>query len=240
MSHYNLTYRPFGDAAILIEWPNRIDTEISKDIISFEKSIGTSPQIVDKIIGYNSLTIRYYSPIENVEREMNTLKTRYSQRRKKEDTKKRLWKIPVCYDVKFGLDLEEMALKKKCAIETIIKRHTASHYRVYFIGFQPGFLYLGGLDEYLYMPRKASPRLCVAKGSVGIGAAQTGIYPQNSAGGWNIIGKSPVNFFDTTKAHPCFAKAGDYIQFYSIDIETFYSIENEVINKTYSLKSRQI
>ena len=133
--------------------------------------------------------------------------------------------------------LGEMAAKKHCTVEDIIALHTGVSYLIYFIGFLPGFLYLGGLHATLHTPRIATPRIRVAKGSVGIGGAQTGVYPQNSSGGWNIIGKSPVNFFNTNNVAPIFAKPGDRIQFIPITLATFYEVEKEVANKTYTLKS---
>ena len=118
----------------------------------------------------------------------------------------------------------------------IIRLHTETDYIVYFIGFQPGFLYIGGLHQNLHVPRKSNPRVRVDKGSVGIGGAQTGVYPQNSSGGWNIIGKSPLNFFNMKATNPCFAKSGDRIQFVAVDIHTFYQIEREVINQEFIIK----
>ena len=151
-----------------------------------------------------------------------------------------LWEIPVCYDASFGLDLEEIANKKKCSVADIVRLHTKTDYLVYFIGFQPGFLYLGGLHQNLHVPRKSNPRVRVDKGSVGIGSAQTGIYPQNSSGGWNIIGKSPLNFFNMKASNPCFAKPGDRIQFVSVDLHTFYQIEKEVANQKFRIKNSEL
>ena len=151
-----------------------------------------------------------------------------------------LWEIPVCYDASFGIDLEEIANKKKCSVADIIRLHTETDYLVYFIGFQPGFLYLGGLHQNLHVPRKSNPRVRVDKGSVGIGGAQTGVYPQNSSGGWNIIGKSPLNFFNMKATNPCFAKPGDRIQFVAVDIHTFYEIEREVIKQEFIIKKRPL
>ena len=114
--------------------------------------------------------------------------------------------------------------------------HTSSQYLVYFLGFQPGFLYLGGLDSRLHNPRRSNPRLRVDRGAVAIGGEQTGIYPQDSPGGWNIIGKSPVDFFDVSKSRPCFAKAGDYVQFKPVDVATFDEISKEVKQRDYKPK----
>ena len=130
--------------------------------------------------------------------------------------------------------------KKKCSVADIVRLHTETDYLVYFIGFQPGFLYLGGLHQNLLVPRKSTPRVRVDKGSVGIGGAQTGVYPQNSSGGWNIIGKSPLNFFNMKATNPCFAKPGDRIQFVAVDIHTFYEIEREVIKQELIIKKRPL
>jgi KipI family sensor histidine kinase inhibitor len=150
------------------------------------------------------------------------------------------WEVPVCYDSKFGIDLEEIAQKKNLTIDEIIKLHTTPKYQVFSIGFLPGFLYLGGLDKRLHIDRKSSPRLEVKKGAVGIGGMQTGIYPKMSPGGWQILGNSPINFFDVSIEKPCFAKAGDFIKFTPISLEEYDTILETVSNGNYELKSSKI
>lgn len=235
MNTYNLTYKPFGESAILIEWPARIDEEIIQDIVAFEKSIVDDQHIVDTIIAYNSLTIRY-EYLNNFDRTVLRLKGVYEEKQDFGKQASRCWQIPVCYDLKFGLDLSALAKTKQLSVAEVIELHTTPNYLIYFLGFQPGFLYLGGLHKQIHTPRRANPRLRVEKGSVGIGGEQTGVYPQDSAGGWNILGKSPIDFFDSTKPQPCFAKAGDRIQFVSVDLDTFYQIEEEVLQENYELK----
>jgi inhibitor of KinA len=118
-------------------------------------------------------------------------------------------------------------------IPEIIKLHSQNPYRVYFIGFLPGFLYLGGLNKQLFFDRKSNPRLKVAQGTVAIGGEQTGVYPSESSGGWNIIGKTPLVFFNIHEDIPCFAKAGDFIKFIPIDKEEFLKIKKEVKEGRY-------
>jgi inhibitor of KinA len=231
-----LTYKLFGRSAILVEWPANISQEIIQDIISFERQVKEIDAILDTIIAYNSLLIRYQNPIIDKELTISQLKKIYAASSYLIKQDQFLWQIPVCYDVSFGIDLEEIANKKKCSVAEIIRLHTEGDYLVYFIGFQPGFLYLGGLHQTLHVSRKSNPRLRVDKGSVAIGGIQTGIYPQNSSGGWNIIGKSPLNFFDINASEPCFAKPGDRIQFVAVDIHTFYQIEREVTNQKFRIK----
>ena len=235
---FQLTYKLFGRSAILVEWPANISQEIIQDIISFERQVKEIESILDTIIAYNSLLIRYQNPIVDKELTISQLKNKYTASSYVIKQDQFLWEIPVCYDASFGIDLEEIANKKKCSVTDIIRLHTETDYIVYFIGFQPGFLYLGGLHQNLHIPRKSNPRVRVDKGSVGIGGAQTGVYPQNSSGGWNIIGKSPLNFFNMKATNPCFAKSGDRIQFVAVDIHTFYQIEREVINQEFIIKKR--
>ena len=114
--------------------------------------------------------------------------------------------------------------------------HISSLYTIHGIGFLPGFLYLGGLTEELYTPRLKVPRLVIKKGALGIGGSQTGIYPQESPGGWNIIGNTPVSMFEINKKTPCLFTPGDEIKFQSISIEEYKVIENDVLNEVYNLK----
>ena len=231
------TYKRFGEKAILIEWQAIIDDEILNDILLFVEKIKQRKEIyfIDLIQGYNSLTIIYKDFIQDFEEEVILLKSVYTSALKIAKQDYFRWEIPVCYDLEFGIDLQEMSKKSSLEIDQIIKIHAETIYKIYFIGFLPGFLYLGGLDEKIYFDRKPNPRLQVAKGSVGIGGKQTGVYPQNSAGGWNIIGKTPVNFFDVDPINPCFAKAGDFIKFNPISKDTFYQLENEIALKKYQL-----
>ena len=237
---FQLTYKLFGRSAILVEWPANISQDIIQDIISFERQVKEIDSILDTIIAYNSLLIRYQNPIVDKELTISQLKKKSAASSYLIKQDQFLWEIPVCYDASFGIDLEEIANKKKCSVADIIRLHTETDYLVYFIGFQPGFLYLGGLHQNLHVPRKSNPRVRVDKGSVGIGGAQTGVYPQNSSGGWNIIGKSPLNFFNMKATNPCFAKPGDRIQFVAVDIHTFYEIEREVIKQEFIIKKRPL
>ena len=238
MKKFNPTYKPFGNTAILMEWPVKIDEAIINDIISFEKRLNNFDVIVDTIIAYNSLTI-IYKEFKSFNQEIIQLQELYTVDTIQKKRSQKVWEIPVCYDREFGLDLEEVANAKGIATKAVVDLHIKNSYLVYFLGFQPGFLYLGGLDKKIFTPRKSTPRLRVQKGSVGIGGEQTGVYPSDNAGGWNIIGKSPIDFFNIHKEQPCFAKAGDRIQFFSIDVASYYSIEEAVKKGKYQLKFRE-
>ena len=144
------------------------------------------------------------------------------------------WKIPVWYDLKYAPDLLNLSKEKNLDTGKVIKLHSDARYRVNFLGFLPGFLYLSGLDSRLFLKRKKKPLLNIPKGAVAIGGMQTGIYPNISPGGWHLIGNTPVNLFNPKKNPPCFAKPGDWISFEQIDSHTYTKIElnnrMEIIN----------
>ncbi len=242
MSDFKLQYKPFGEHSILIEWPQIISKNTLKDVVLYKKKI-ENYIFKEKVYiksAYNSILITYDNTINYFYDRILTLKSIYSDDFEDVKNESRLWNIPVCYDTKFGLDLEEISLKNKLQISKTIELHTKVNYLVYFIGFLPGFLYLGGLDEQLHFPRKNTPRLHVKKGSVAIGGPQTGVYPCQSPGGWNVIGNSPINFFNINLEVPCFAKPGDKIKFYQINLKEYQDISTLVDAGVYQLESEVI
>ncbi|WKD85915.1 Kinase A inhibitor [Polaribacter huanghezhanensis] len=226
MPNFQLSYKIFGEKAILIEWPSEISEIILKDILNFKSNIDKKIELKDCIIGYNSILLVYNFVLQNTATKIEFLKKLYRQKSIAEKQKITHWKIPVCYDKQFGIDLDEISKIIKISSEEIIQLHTKGIYTVYFIGFLPGFLYLGGLDDQIAIPRKATPRLHVPKGAVAIGGNQTGVYSNQSSGGWNIIGNSPVSFFDVQNQYPCFAKTGDKITFENISLEEYNHIKD--------------
>lgn len=232
-----ITFKSFGKKAILIEWDAIIDEEILNDILNFKQKIEDNLDVLftDLIVGYNSLTIRLIDEWSNFLILESKLKNIYKTKLQVKKELNYLWKIPVCYDSAFGIDLEEISLKTNFTKQEIVKLHSEKIYTVFFIGFLPGFLYLGGLNPQIFVDRKSNPRLKVEKGAVAIGGQQTGVYPTESSGGWNIIGKTPIDFFNIENQNPCFAKAGDKIKFLSISKNEFYLIEKEIAKGDYQL-----
>jgi KipI family sensor histidine kinase inhibitor len=129
--------------------------------------------------------------------------------------------IPVCYDIEFGPDLQEVANHAKIPTREVIRLHSSAKYPVHFLGFTPGFAYLGGLPEVLHVPRLATPRKRVPAGSVAIAGSQAGIYPVDSPGGWRLIGRTPVRIFDPDATQPTRLEPGDLVEFSEIDRDTF-------------------
>jgi inhibitor of KinA len=129
--------------------------------------------------------------------------------------------LPVCYEPEFALDLAEVAKKAGLSPEEVVQRHAASEFRVLMMGFAPGHAYMGGLDEKLAVPRRASPRAIVPAGSVAIANEQTVVYPYAISGGWNVIGRTPVTMFDATRARPSLLWPGDRVRFRAISRDKF-------------------
>ncbi len=242
MNNFKLTYKQFNECSILIEWPSEIDKKTLDDVLFFKEKLENSivKEVVEIKSAYNSILISYNGIIDNIYDEISTLKAIYLSKISILSKPSTLWRIPVCYDAEFALDIDEISTKIKRSKQDIIAIHSEVIYTVFFIGFLPGFLYLGGLNEAINFPRKPTPRLQIEKGAVAIAGNQTGVYPCKSPGGWNIIGNSPINFFDIANNPPCFAKPGDKIQFYPItkkkhsDIKTLvdagvFQLESEVI-----------
>ena len=139
----------------------------------------------------------------------------------------RLIEIPVCYDAEFGFDLNRVAEHTKLSGRQIIDIHSTGEYRVACIGFVPGFTFLAGLPRNLATPRRDVPRKEIPPGSVGIGGAQTGIYPLRSPGGWNLIGRTPLKLFDPTKDPPTLLCPGDRVRFRAITREEFAAFNED-------------
>lgn len=135
--------------------------------------------------------------------------------------------LPVCYDAAFAPDLDRVAQFAGLSREQVIERHTAPSYRVEVIGFSPGFGYLSGLDRSLHTPRLDSPRTRIPAGSVGIAGEHTGAYPQATAGGWNLIGRTPLRLFDARRDPPALLRLGDTVRFKPIDRSAFDRLTGE-------------
>lgn len=233
----NPSFKAFGSKAILIEWPSQISETILLDILLFKQKIESRFKgFYDLTTAYNSLTIFLQNPITDFDKQVAILKKIYQTPIRLSNLDHYVWQIPVCYDLEFGLDLEFYLKSKNLSLDQLIDLHTKPLYTIHFLGFLPGFPYLGGLPETLNIPRKFNPSLNVPKGSVGIGGKQTGVYTMESPGGWYVIGKTPIPFFDVNLKDPCFLKAGDKIKFFEISKDDFYKISNEIEKQNYLVK----
>jgi len=233
MNSAKLPYRifPLGDAAITIDFGNVIDDTINQHVLALFYRLSNDPLLgmSEAVPAYSSITVYYdiYTTSKKIpagktvyEFIHEQLNQRLQQPMPERDTVSKLVSIPVCYEKEFAPDIEYLARKKNISVDEVIHIHTSKQYRVYMLGFLPGFSYMGEVDEKIAMPRKLQP-VTVAEGSVGIAGKQTGIYPMTSPGGWQIIGRTPLKLFNAENENPTLLKAGDTIQFVSISKNEF-------------------
>ncbi|MFT4537157.1 MAG: inhibitor of KinA [Saprospiraceae bacterium] len=227
MSKFDIQVSQMGESAILIEWPQRIDESILEDVISFKNLVlkSQSNKLVNHTPAYSSLLLQYDQSLnfETMRRELLEL---YQLSNTSINIRTKEWHIPVCYHASLALDLESF-ISKSISHKDLIQLHTGGIYRVYMIGFLPGFLYLGGLPEQLHLPRKLTPDLKIPKGAIAIGGQQTGIYPMVSPGGWHVIGQTPLSLFDINSDTPTPIRQGDMVKFYEIDMKTYEVLKSD-------------
>jgi inhibitor of KinA len=230
-----LTIFPLGDSAITIDLGGRIDEELNGRALAIREWLGSRgiPGIQDIIVAYSSVTL-FYDPVEvmagdeaSPDGAFEGMKRILEQAREEaiplQAGESVPIPVPVCYGGRFGPDLEAVSGTKGIFPEELIHFHSSRVYRVYMVGFLPGFAYLGKVDERLDMPRKVAP-VPVLAGSVGIVGPQSGIYPLNSPGGWHILGRTPLRLFDPLAALPIRLKTGDRVRFVPIDPGEFEDI----------------
>ena len=227
------TIKHYGPGALLLEWPKKVAPEILMDILAFEKYLRQNHLKGDCwefVPIYHSLTLIHNCRNIELASVAENLPAWYEACPKGQQVKTDRWELPVCYEQPFGLDLEETARTLKMEPETLVELHTGRDYMVYGIGFLPGFLYLGGIPDALRIPRREHPRMRVPRGSVGLAGQQTGIYPQESPGGWHILGNCPIPLFDAEKEPPCLIAPGDQIRFRAVSRAEYelHKIEGEV------------
>jgi inhibitor of KinA len=211
-----------GDSALVIEFPAGIDENTNAAVHALARWISANAPagIIETVPAYHTLTVFYDPCIKRFDELKNLLADiDFSDCAMKQEA--RLVVIPVCYDLSLAPDLPALAAHCGISTEQVITLHTRPGYRVYFLGFKPGFAYLGGLDARLHMPRRATPRTSVPAGSVGIGGEQTGVYAQAGPGGWQIIGRTPARLFDIDREPPCLLQAGDHVTFQAITLQEF-------------------
>jgi inhibitor of KinA len=217
---------PAGDAALVVDLPARIDPDLNNWCVTLARelraTLGTA--VRDLVVGYASLTV-YFDPLEVdavwLESEIRTIAEELEVQGAREGA---VVDVPVCYGGEFGPDLADLARFGRCSEQDVIDLHTGREYRVYLVGFVPGFAYMAEVDPRIAMPRRASPRTEVPAGSVAIAAAQTGIYPSVTPGGWNILGRTLLRPYDPDRSEPFLFRPGDRVRFRPIDQVEFPAV----------------
>lgn len=232
-----MRFYPLGDAALVIEFGTTIDEATHRLVCDALRAFEATPLpgVVEVVPAYTTLTLFYDlpqvvaagAPIEDIlgwlgERTQTLLAT--ARKRARETNEPRLVRIPVCYGGEHGPDLPHVAQHTGLSPDEVIRCHTDPVYRVYSMGFAPGFPYLGGLSPRLAAPRRATPRPRVTPGSVGIAGTQTGVYPLPTPGGWQLIGRTPLRLFRPEQDPPVLLRPGDRVRFVAVDTGEFATL----------------
>ena len=216
---------PASDSSLLVVFGDTISAALHRQVMALFHALQAKrdPSIRNLHPGYASLLIDF-DPLRVTHDELTALVQRLESAGTA-STGDSVVVIPVCYHSEFGPDLADVAAHAGLSVEEVIRLHTSPTYLVYFLGFTPGFAYLGGLPEPLHTARLATPRISVAAGSVGIAGSQTGIYPVDSPGGWRLIGRTPLRMFDSEASTPARLQPGDRMSFVPIERETFETLQ---------------
>jgi KipI family sensor histidine kinase inhibitor len=217
-----------GDSSIVVEFGNEISKDINKNLRNLTDILDNfNYDFIKEIVPtYRSIIIHYDSLKISFKELKNKIIEAGNTKNNSIEKEPNIVEIPVLYGGEVGPDLEEVAKHNNLSVEEVIKIHSSEEYLIYMLGFTPGFPYLGGMDEKIATPRLEKPRLKIQAGSVGIAGSQTGIYPMESPGGWQLIGRTPLDIFDPQSENPFLLNAGDYIRFIPITQGEYNSIIN--------------
>lgn len=233
-----IRFLPAGDCAMTVEFGNAVDIGMNQKVHALAAKIREKQMtgVTELLPTFRSLMIYYNSCETSFEIIKKEIESYGNIQENAENSKKKILKIPCCYGARFGCDLADMERHTGLDRDEIIKIHSSTDYRIYMMGFLPGFVYLGGLDKRLEMPRLKTPRVKIERGAVGIGGNQTGVYPLASPGGWRLMGATPVDLYDPGREEPVFCRAGEYIRFVPITIGEYYDIRHLIVKGSYEVE----
>ena len=229
-----------GDTAVTVEFGDEISTEINARIRAFTIALEESKflGIVELVPTYRSLMVHYDPGVILYDALVERLRGLLGRLDQIRIPPSEVLEIPVLYGGdEMGPDLGFVAEHNHKTPEEVVKIHTSTEYLIYMLGFTPGFTYLGGMSEEIAAPRLAQPRVKIPAGSVGIAGSQTGVYPIDSPGGWQLIGRTPVRMYDPDRAVPILPRAGQYIKFYAIDRAEFDRIAAQEAAGGYTVRT---
>ena len=227
-----IRFLPCGDSAVTVEFGNRIDDQLNGAVHAFASAVEAlgHPAIREVVPTYRSATVHYLPHLLEYAALVQLLRP-LTETQGGAGPFGAPVEIPVLYGGPWGPDLEEVAAHCGMTPEQVIAAHSAPCYRIYMLGFTPGFPYLGGMDPRIAAPRRKTPRGCIVGGSVGIAGGQTGIYPEDSPGGWQIIGRTPLRLYDEERG--ALLRPGDRLRFTAVSREAYDEILHEKEGKSW-------
>ncbi len=222
-------FATLSDRALVVHLGDQIDTAMFRAVRSMSRQLEANPPagMVEVVPAFTTVAV-YYDPLCTSEAELTShINGLESLLDSTAEPPPRIVEIPVCYGGEFGSDLEFVAKHARISTSEVIEVHSAADYLVHMIGFAPGFPYLGGMSSKISTPRRSSPRLKIPAGSVGIAGDQTGIYPLETPGGWQLIGRTPLELFQPNQDPPTLLQAGDVVRFRSISPQQFRELQEQ-------------
>lgn len=238
----NYSFLQCGEGALTVHLGDGIDSAINRRVTALQGAIGSAGLrgITDLIPAYADLTVCYDCTVISAKALQRQLRRLLDGLSVAGQDRRRVFRLPVCYGGDYGPDLDFVCHHSGLSAQEVIALHSAPDYLIYMLGFLPGFAYLGGLDPRLHTPRLDSPRTCIPAGSVGIGGAQTGVYPLASPGGWQLLGRTPVSVFDRQRQEPILYRAGDLVHFVPISPAEYEEIARAVAAGTYTVQVEEV
>ncbi len=235
----NVRFLLTGDTSLSVEFGDVINEAINHDIRAYKIALEKAgiPGIVETVPTYRSLMVHYDPSVIPYAQIRMKLEQLLNEMGEIEIPPSPVLEIPVLYGGEMGPDLPFVAEHAGMSEEEVVKIHSSAEYLIYMLGFTPGFTYLGGMSEKIAAPRLKAPRVKIPAGSVGIAGTQTGVYPIDSPGGWQLIGRTPVKMYDPERETPILPEAGQYIQFFPVTQTEYDAILQEVEAGTYVVKT---
>ena len=234
-------FLPSADSAVIVEFGDRIDRSLSDQVLGLAERMRTVDigGVIEVVPTFRSLMV-HYDPLRTSSvalvgaiKALLTSKTAL-------DRKRRLWRVPVCYQSEFAPDLASVAEQTNLSVGDVVALHAGTRFHVYMIGFVPGYPYMGDLPKALVLPRRADARIRVRPGSVAIATTMTAIYPLESPGGWHLIGTTPIQVFDALASPPALFAPGDSVEFEAIDPHAFAQIRRATERREYRPASAEL
>lgn len=213
-------FLPAGEQALLVEFGDRIDDRLNARVLALAAALGKPHGVREIIPTYRSLTL-VFDPLVVECAALRRLVEARLEAPSTAPARPRRWRVPVCYGGDYGEDLAQLARTHRITPEQVIALHSGARYRVYMVGFMPGFAYLGGLPDALHTPRRTSPRAMTPASSINIGGQQTAISSVAGPSGWHLIGRTPWQSFDPARRPVCLFQAGDEVRFEPVAPEEF-------------------
>lgn len=229
-----------GDAAVTVEFGDHISARLLAQVAALDRALGAArargdlPGVVETVPTFRSLTV-VYDPLRTCRALLDpALRSLLQHSADSAAVPGRCWRLPVCYGEGFGADLGDVALATGLSADAVVQLHSSSLFQVAMLGFMPGFAFLSGLPAALQMPRRPQPRLRVPAGAVGITGTLSAVYPWESPGGWQLLGRCPVPLFNATAATPALLAPGDSVRFEQVSPDRFAALQAQVRSATFA------